>query len=130
MRHLDGKQAYEMMNHHVWMWELDCEESWVLKNLCFFKNLNLFILIGGWGLSQLHEKHSDGMTQHNCSKTGKTLGFYIPIWLVIDTKYQFFHLICMSNAIPIKILENYFLSLLVCYAQQINSKVYTERQKN
>ena len=21
---------------HVWMWELDCEESWALKNLCFW----------------------------------------------------------------------------------------------
>ena len=21
---------------HVWMWELDCEESWVLKNWCFW----------------------------------------------------------------------------------------------
>ena len=21
---------------HVWMWELDCEEGWVLKNLCFW----------------------------------------------------------------------------------------------
>ena len=22
---------------HVWMWELDCEESWALKNWCFWK---------------------------------------------------------------------------------------------
>ena len=22
-------------DHHVWMWELDCEESWVPKNRCF-----------------------------------------------------------------------------------------------
>ena len=21
---------------HVWMWELDCEESWVMKNWCFW----------------------------------------------------------------------------------------------
>ena len=21
---------------HVWMWEMDCEESWVLKNWCFW----------------------------------------------------------------------------------------------
>ena len=23
-------------SHQVWMWELDCEESWVLKNWCFW----------------------------------------------------------------------------------------------
>ena len=23
-------------NSHVWMWELDCKESWVLKNLCIW----------------------------------------------------------------------------------------------
>ena len=25
-----------MHSGHVWMWELDCEESWVLKNWCFW----------------------------------------------------------------------------------------------
>ena len=25
-----------MYTGHVWMWELDCEESWVLKNWCFW----------------------------------------------------------------------------------------------
>ena len=22
--------------HHIWMWELDCEDSWALKNWCFW----------------------------------------------------------------------------------------------
>ena len=29
-------QGYAFSSGHVWMWELDCEESWVLKNWCFW----------------------------------------------------------------------------------------------
>jgi len=29
-------QSYGFSSSHVWMWELDCEESWVLKNWCFW----------------------------------------------------------------------------------------------
>ena len=29
-------QAYSFPSGHVWMWELDCEESWTLKNWCFW----------------------------------------------------------------------------------------------
>ena len=29
-------QGYGFSSRHVWMWELDCEESWVLKNWCFW----------------------------------------------------------------------------------------------
>ena len=28
--------GYGFSSGHVWMWELDCEESWVLKNWCFW----------------------------------------------------------------------------------------------
>ena len=28
-------QGYGFSSGHVWMWELDCEESWSLKNWCF-----------------------------------------------------------------------------------------------
>ena len=31
-----SNQGYGFSNGHVWMWELDCEESWVLKNWCFW----------------------------------------------------------------------------------------------
>ena len=31
--HLEG---YGFSIGHVWMWELDCEESWALKNWCFW----------------------------------------------------------------------------------------------
>ena len=29
-------QSYGFSNSHVWMWELDYKESWVLKNWCFW----------------------------------------------------------------------------------------------
>ena len=29
-------QGYSFSSGHVWIWELDCEESWVLKNWCFW----------------------------------------------------------------------------------------------
>ena len=31
-----SSQDYGFSSGHVWMWELDCEESWVLKNWCFW----------------------------------------------------------------------------------------------
>ena len=30
-----SSQGYCFSSSHVWMWELDCEESWVPKNWCF-----------------------------------------------------------------------------------------------
>ena len=31
-----SSQASGFSSGHVWMWELDCEESWTLKNWCFW----------------------------------------------------------------------------------------------
>ena len=31
-----SSQGYGFSNGHVWMWELDCKESWVLKNWWFW----------------------------------------------------------------------------------------------
>ena len=31
-----SSQGYGFSSGHVWMWELDCEESWVLKDWCFW----------------------------------------------------------------------------------------------
>ena len=28
-------QSYDFTRSHVWMWELDHKEGWVLKNWCF-----------------------------------------------------------------------------------------------
>ena len=31
-----SSQGYGFSSGHVWMWDLDCEESWALKNWCFW----------------------------------------------------------------------------------------------
>ena len=31
-----SSQGYGFSSSHVWMWELDCKESWVQKNWCFW----------------------------------------------------------------------------------------------
>ena len=31
-----SSQSYNFSSSRVWMWELDCKESWVLKNWCFW----------------------------------------------------------------------------------------------
>ena len=31
-----SSQGYGISSGHVWMWELDCKEGWVLKNWCFW----------------------------------------------------------------------------------------------
>ena len=33
---MPSSQGYGFSSGHAWMWELDCEESWVLKNWCFW----------------------------------------------------------------------------------------------
>ena len=32
-----SSQSYGFSSRHVWMWELDYKESWMLKNWCFWK---------------------------------------------------------------------------------------------
>ena len=34
-----SNQSYGFSISHVWMWELDCKESWELKNWCFWTML-------------------------------------------------------------------------------------------
>ena len=31
-----SSQSHDFSSSHVWMWELDCEESWAPKNWCFW----------------------------------------------------------------------------------------------
>ena len=31
-----SSQGYGFSSGHVWMWELECEEGWALKNWCFW----------------------------------------------------------------------------------------------
>ena len=39
-----SSQSYGFSSGHVWMWELDYEETWTLKNWCFFFLIDAFEL--------------------------------------------------------------------------------------
>ena len=39
-------KAMVFSSDHIWMWELDCEESWALKNWCFsLKNFYFYFIL-------------------------------------------------------------------------------------
>ena len=44
-----SSQSYGLSSSHVWMWELDYKESWVLKNWCFW-NVVLEKTLGSLGV--------------------------------------------------------------------------------
>ena len=39
-----SSQGYSFSRSHVWVWELDCKESWMLKNWCLFFLIFIFTL--------------------------------------------------------------------------------------
>ena len=43
-----SNQSYGFSNTHVWMWELDYKESWVLKNWCFWTVVLRILLRVPW----------------------------------------------------------------------------------
>ena len=45
---------------HVWMWELDCEESWVLKNWCFWTVALEKTLESPLDCKEIQPVHSEG----------------------------------------------------------------------
>ena len=45
---------------HVWMWELDCEESWVLKNWCFWTVVLEKTLESPLDCKEIQLVHSEG----------------------------------------------------------------------
>ena len=45
---------------HVWMWELDCEEGWVLKNWCFWTVVLEKTLESPLDCKEIHPVHSKG----------------------------------------------------------------------
>ena len=45
---------------HVWMWELDCKESWALKNWCFWTVVLEKILESPLDCREIQPVHSEG----------------------------------------------------------------------
>ena len=52
--------GYGFSSDHVWMWELDCEESWALKNWCFWTVVLENILESPLDCKEIQPVHSKG----------------------------------------------------------------------
>ena len=52
--------GYGFSSGHVWMWELDCEESWVLKNWCFWTVVLEKTLESPLDCKEIQPVHSEG----------------------------------------------------------------------
>ena len=55
-----SSQGYGFSSSHVWMWELDCEESWVPMNWCFWTVVLENTLERPLDYKEIHPVHSKG----------------------------------------------------------------------
>ena len=52
--------VYGFSSGHVWMWKLDCEESWALKNWCFWTVVLEKTLESPLDFKEIQPVHSEG----------------------------------------------------------------------
>ena len=55
-----SSQGYGFSSSHVWIWELDCEEGWVLKNWCFWTVVLEKTLESTLDCKKIQPVHSNG----------------------------------------------------------------------
>ena len=55
-----SSQSYGVSNSHVWIWELDYKESWVLKNWCFWTVVMEKTLESPLGCKDIQPVHPKG----------------------------------------------------------------------
>ena len=55
-----SSQGYGFSSGHVWMWELDCEESWAPKNWCFWTVVLEKTLASPLDCKDIQQIHSEG----------------------------------------------------------------------
>ena len=55
-----SSQGYGFSSGHVWIWELDCEESWTLKNWCFWTVVLEKTLESPLDCKEIQPVHSEG----------------------------------------------------------------------
>ena len=55
-----SSQGYGFSSSHVWIWELDCEESWAPKNWCFWNVLLEKTLESPLKCREIHPVHLKG----------------------------------------------------------------------
>ena len=67
-----SSQGYGFSSGHVWMWELDCEDSWAPKNWCFWTVVLEKTLESPLDCEEIQPVHSEG-DQFGCSLEGLML---------------------------------------------------------
>ena len=55
-----SSQGYRFSSGHVWMWELDCKESWAPKNWCFWTVVLEKTLKSPLDCREIQPLHSEG----------------------------------------------------------------------
>ena len=55
-----SSQGYGFSSGHVWIWKLDCEESWVPKNWCFWTTVLEKTLESPLDCKEIQPVHSEG----------------------------------------------------------------------
>ena len=65
-----SSQGYGFSSSHVWMWELDCEESWAPKNWCFWTVVLEKTLESPLDSKEIHPVHPKG--DQSCVFIGRT----------------------------------------------------------
>ena len=55
-----SSQSYAFSSSHVWMWELDHKESWVLKDWCFWTVVSEKTLESPWNCKEIEPVHPKG----------------------------------------------------------------------
>ena len=65
-----SSQGYGLSSGHVWMWELDYKESWVLKNWCFWTVVLETTLESPWHCKEIQPVHPK--EDHSWVFTGRT----------------------------------------------------------
>ena len=55
-----ASQGYGFSCDHAWMWELDCEEGWMLKNWCFWTGVLEKTLESPLDCKEIQPVHSKG----------------------------------------------------------------------
>ena len=55
-----SSQGYGFSSGHVWMWDLDCDQSWVLKNWCFWTVLLVQTLESPLDCKEIQPVHPKG----------------------------------------------------------------------
>ena len=67
-----SSQGYGFSRGHVWMWEIDCKESWALKNWCFWTVVLEKTLQSSLDCKEIQPVHPKG-DQSWCSLKGLML---------------------------------------------------------